>query len=68
MEMNTKPKDPRFNQLEQAKRELRQEQLKYPQDEELTHDGYWDDIEQIWYDLIDDYDQEDLKSWGISPV
>ena len=66
--MKPMPKDPRFNELEQAKRDLSVEQHKYPQDEELTHDGCWDEIETIWYDLIDDYDQEDLKRWGIQPT
>ena len=67
-EMNTKPQDPRFDQLELAKQELRQEQQKYPQDELMTHDGLWDDIEQVWYDLIDDYDVSDLNAWGVQPT
>jgi hypothetical protein len=66
--MKTKPRDPRFKQLEQAKQELQEQQRKDPNDELTQHDGYWDEIEVLWYDLIDDYDTEDLKNWGVAPV
>ena len=66
--MTEKPQDPRFEELAQAKRELQEHQARDPQDEQCQMDGYWDEVEQLWYELIDDYDTEDLKTWGISPV
>lgn len=66
--MKPLPQDPRFEQLAQAKQELQAHQLKDPQDDGCQMDGYWDEIEAIWYELTDDYDTEDLKNWGISPV
>jgi hypothetical protein len=53
---------PRIRELETAKLELAQSTT----DDE--RDANWDVVEQLWYQLIDDYDEEDLARWGISPV
>jgi hypothetical protein len=52
---------PRIRDLETAKQKLAQSR------DDDERDANWDVVEQLWYELIDDYDQEDLKRWGISP-
>jgi hypothetical protein len=47
--------------LETAKQELAQSR------DDDERDANWDVVEQLWYELIDDYDEEDLQRWGISP-
>lgn len=55
-------RDPRFYEFEQAKGVRDSTQS----DEE--RDGAWDEIEVLWYELIDDYDEDELRRWGIDPV
>jgi hypothetical protein len=52
---------PRIRELETAKQELAQSR------DDDERDANWDVVEQLWYELIDDYDEEDLQRWGISP-
>ena len=66
--MTERPQDPLFEQLVKAKQELAEMQKLYPVDDDGVLDGYWDEIECIWYEIIDNYDTADLKRWGISPV
>ena len=66
--MTERPQDPLFEQLAKAKQELIEMQKQYPVDDDGVLDGYWDEIERIWYEIIDHYDTADLERWGISPV
>jgi len=67
--MTERPQDPLFEQLAKAKEELIEMQKQYPtDDDDGVLDGYWDEIERIWYEIMDNYDAADLERWGISPV